>query len=147
MPLPANAPAWAAQLALAYESGAHGQFILYGNVHDRLPQRGRLVGLTRYLEEELLTGFDVVFAYDLGNGLQIQRGGERLRERPGACRRCRATPCPPWSSSAAICATWATCAPWGAPAMRRWPASCAAPINCCPPRAAAITRSAAWRAW
>ena len=35
MPAPQGAPAWANELALAYESGAHGQFILYGNVHDR----------------------------------------------------------------------------------------------------------------
>ena len=30
MPAPHGAPAWANELALAYESGAHGQFILYG---------------------------------------------------------------------------------------------------------------------
>ena len=32
MPAQQAAPAWANELALAYESGAHGQFILYGNV-------------------------------------------------------------------------------------------------------------------
>ncbi len=42
MPAPQGAPAWAAELALAYESGAHGQFILYGNVHDRVAVGGRL---------------------------------------------------------------------------------------------------------
>ena len=47
MPAPQGAPAWAAELALAYESGAHGQFILYGNVHDRLAVGGRLVNLER----------------------------------------------------------------------------------------------------
>ena len=40
MPAPQGAPAWATELALAYESGAHGQFILYGNVHDRVAVGG-----------------------------------------------------------------------------------------------------------
>ncbi len=78
MPLPPGAPAWAAELALAYESGAHGQFVLSGNVHDRLPVEGRLVNLPRWLEEALLEGFDVVFAYDLGNGLRVARGAEAV---------------------------------------------------------------------
>ncbi len=78
MPLPPSAPAWAADLVLAYESGAHGQFILHGNVADRLPVEGRLVTLHRWLEEELLAGFDVVFVYDLGNGLRVARGAEAV---------------------------------------------------------------------
>ncbi len=80
MPLDSNAPAWAHELALAYESGAHGQFVLYGNVGDRLPLSGRLVSLTRWLESQLLTGFDVVFQYDPGNGLTVLRGSDRLRQ-------------------------------------------------------------------
>ena len=71
MPAPHGAPAWAAELALAYESGAHGQFILYGNVHDRVAVGGRLINLAGYLEDDLLAGFKVVLAYDLGNGLTI----------------------------------------------------------------------------
>jgi hypothetical protein len=78
VPLPASAPAWAAELVLAYESGAHGQFVLHGNVHDRLAVAGRLVNLPRWIEEELLAGFDVVFAYDLGNGLRVPRGADRV---------------------------------------------------------------------
>ncbi len=80
MPLDSNAPAWAHELALAYESGEHGQFVLHGNVNDRLPLDGRLVGLTRWLDAQLLTGFDVVFLYDPGNGLGVLRGSERLRQ-------------------------------------------------------------------
>lgn len=80
MPLDSQAPAWAHELALAYESGAHGQFVLYGNVGDRLPLNGRLVGLTRWLDAQLLTGFDVVFLYDPGNGLSVMRGSDRLRQ-------------------------------------------------------------------
>jgi hypothetical protein len=78
VPLPSSAPAWAAELVLAYESGAHGQFVLSGNVADRLPVDGKLVTLHRWLEEELLSGFDVVFVYDLGNGLRLARGAEAV---------------------------------------------------------------------
>ena len=73
MPVAAEAPAWAGELALAYESGAHGEFILYGNVHDRLALGDRLVNLEGYLRDELLSGFRVVFSYDLGNGLLVER--------------------------------------------------------------------------
>jgi hypothetical protein len=84
MPAPEGAPAWAGELALAYESGAHGQFILYGNVHDRMAVGDRLVGLASYLEHELLSGFRVVLSYDLGNGLTIERGGEVVGRWGGA---------------------------------------------------------------
>lgn len=84
MPAPQGAPAWASELALAYESGAHGQFILYGNVHDRIAVGSRLVNLAGYLEDELLAGFQVVLSYDLGNGLTIERGGEIVEQWAGA---------------------------------------------------------------
>jgi len=84
MPAPQGAPDWAKELALAYESGAHGQFILYGNVHDRIAVGTRLVNLAGYLENELLAGFQVVLSYDLGNGLTIERGGEIVEQWSGA---------------------------------------------------------------
>ncbi|MGE0385056.1 MAG: AAA family ATPase [Gammaproteobacteria bacterium] len=84
MPAPANAPAWARELAGAYESGAHGQFVLFGNVQDRLAVGGRLVNLTAYLEDELLAGFDIVACYDLGNGLVVRRGGAHLEKWRGS---------------------------------------------------------------
>ena len=80
------APAWLEELRLAYESGAHGQFVLYGNVADRFPLDGRLVSLTRYLDARLLAAFDVVFLYDPGNGLSLLRGGERFAEWPAAAQ-------------------------------------------------------------
>ena len=86
MPAEADAPVWVRELALAYESGAHGQFVLYGNVADRFPFGGRLVSLTRYLEGQLLTGFDVVFLYDPGNGLGLLRGSERFQNWPAAAQ-------------------------------------------------------------
>jgi hypothetical protein len=84
MPAPQGAPAWANELALAYESGAHGQFILYGNVHDRIAVGGRFANLAGYLENELLAGFQVVLSYDLGNGLLIERGGDIVEQWGGA---------------------------------------------------------------
>ena len=93
MPAPTNAPAWASELALSYESGAASQFILYGNVHDRLavgggpdsrPSGATLVNLADYLEDTLLAGFGVVISYDLGSGLNIERGGDLVDKWQGA---------------------------------------------------------------
>jgi hypothetical protein len=54
--------------------------VLYGNVHDRLAVGGRLVTIERYIQDELLASFDVVFSYDLGNGLTVERGSDRLAQ-------------------------------------------------------------------
>nr|WP_298165481.1 ATP-binding protein [uncultured Pseudomonas sp.] len=79
-----DVPGWLDELRLAYESGAHGQFVLYGNVADRFPLDGRLVSLTRYLDAKLLGTFHIVFLYDPGNGLSLLRGGERFAQWPAA---------------------------------------------------------------
>jgi hypothetical protein len=84
VPAPQSAPAWANELALAYESGASSQFILFGNVHDRLAVGERLVSLADFLEDTLLKGFGVVLSYDLGNGLNIERGGDIVDKWQGA---------------------------------------------------------------
>ena len=84
MPAPQSAPAWAAELALAYESRAASQFVLFGNVHDRIAVGDELVNLADYLENTLLKPFAVVLAYDLGNGLSIERGGEVVDRWQGA---------------------------------------------------------------
>jgi hypothetical protein len=86
MPLSPEAPAWAAEIALAYESTAQGQFILSGNVHDRLPVGGALVNLGGFIEKELLAGFQVIFTFDLGNGLRVSRGADLLEGWSGAKR-------------------------------------------------------------
>src|SRR5688572_9562965 len=86
MPLSPEAPAWAAEIALAYESTAQGQFILSGNVHDRLPVGGTLVNLGGFIEKELLAGFQVIFTFDLGNGLRVSRGADLLDGWSGAKR-------------------------------------------------------------
>jgi hypothetical protein len=80
MPMPAGAPAWAVRLADDYESGAATQFVLHGAVDDRLPEGDRLRPVPDWLVAALLPAFQVVFTYDLGNGLRIERGRE-LAER------------------------------------------------------------------
>ncbi len=57
MAVPAGAPEWAADLYTSFESGAAGQFILYGNVRDRLAVGGGLVNIENYIENELLAEF------------------------------------------------------------------------------------------
>jgi hypothetical protein len=84
MPAPAGAPAWASELALAFESGAHSQFILHGNIHDRCAVGAKLVNFSDYLEEELLKSFPVLFVYDLGNGLRVERGGSVVQKWLGS---------------------------------------------------------------
>lgn len=83
-------PTWAAEMAALYESGAASQFVLHGNVHDRvvIPQPGapRLGGLEDFLLHVLLRTFDVVLTYDVGNGLRIARGGEVFARWPSAPR-------------------------------------------------------------
>ena len=84
MPAPQTAPAWANELALAYESRASSQFILFGNVHDRLAVGEKLVSLADFLEDTLLKRFGVVLSYDMGTGLVIERGGEIVAKWQGA---------------------------------------------------------------
>jgi len=82
-------PPWASEVIDLYESGACAQFILHGNVEDRvlLPVSGaapRIVSLDVFLRERLLGSFDVVISYDLGNGIRVEKGGERFAEWPPA---------------------------------------------------------------
>ena len=73
-------PEWAADLSVALESGACGQFVLYGNVHDRFTIGDRFVGIDRFVEDEMLATTDVILSYDLGNGLTVERGEKRLAQ-------------------------------------------------------------------
>ncbi|RYD20862.1 MAG: ATP-binding protein [Verrucomicrobiaceae bacterium] len=83
-------PAWAGEIIDLYESGARSQFILHGNVGDRLlspsGDTARFVALGTFLRERLLGSFDIVVGYDLGNGIQVEKGGERFSEWPAATK-------------------------------------------------------------
>ena len=67
-----------------YESGAGNQFILYGNVEDRfvLPDSDALGSLAQWLQAALLSRFDVILTYDLGNGIRIEKGREIFANWP-----------------------------------------------------------------
>lgn len=82
-----SVPAWAQELVDAYESNSASQFLIYGNVEDRLVVPGaqpRIGSLTEFLLETLLPGFDVVLSYDLGNGVRVEKGGAVFSKWPTA---------------------------------------------------------------
>jgi ATPase family associated with various cellular activities (AAA) len=79
-------PAWARSLVEFYESNAASQFVIYGNISDRMvipggPAAG-LGGLPDFLLGVLLSRFDVVLSYDLGNGIRVERGAELFSKWP-----------------------------------------------------------------
>ena len=67
-------PSWARSLADLYESNAANQFIIYGNISDRMvlppPPAPRLGGMPDFLIGVLLPRVDVVLSYDVGNGVR-----------------------------------------------------------------------------
>lgn len=79
-------PAWAQEMVALYESDCASQFILHGNIHDRflLGSSAELVSgtLLDFLKEVLMPQFDVVLNYDIGNGLRVERGGEKFKVWP-----------------------------------------------------------------
>jgi ATPase family associated with various cellular activities (AAA) len=79
-------PGWAKEMIALYESDSANQFILFGNIYDRFlfgADGGTIYGgLTDFLKQVLMPQFDVIFVYDLGNGLRVERGGEKLKEWP-----------------------------------------------------------------
>jgi len=84
--MPHELPDWTREVIARYESGAAGQFILHGNVADRMllphPAGERLGRLTDFLLEVLLPRFEIVLSYDAGHGVRIERGRERFGEWP-----------------------------------------------------------------
>lgn len=80
-----NLPAWAHEIIARYESRSAGCFILHGNVDDRfyLPLiQPRLGSLVEFLSEVLLPRFDVVLTYDLGGGVEVERGKQIFASWP-----------------------------------------------------------------
>jgi hypothetical protein len=80
-------PAWASELIALYEADSVTQFFIYGNIEDRflMPTAAPRVGsLRELLFEVLLSRFDVVLSYDLGNGIRIERGGAIFAKWPSA---------------------------------------------------------------
>lgn len=79
-------PSWARLVADSYESSAASQFVIYGNINDRMvlpgPPAPRLGALPDFLLGVLLSGFDVVLSYDLGNGIRVEKGAELFSKWP-----------------------------------------------------------------
>ena len=79
-------PSWAQELVTLYESDAVNQFVLFGNVHDRvvlpLGAKTEIGTLPDFLIKSLLPRFDVVLSYDLGNGIRIEKGGDIFEQWP-----------------------------------------------------------------
>ncbi len=79
---------WAFEISQLYQSQALSQFIIHGNVNDQFlcAKGGKTFAgsLTDYLKNNLLGKFKVVIAYDLGNGIQILKGGELMKEWAGS---------------------------------------------------------------
>jgi hypothetical protein len=79
-------PPWAGELVELYESGASNQFLVFGNVQDRMVitagGTARLADLRTFLLDVLLPRFDVVLSYDLGNGIRVEKGGRIFSSWP-----------------------------------------------------------------
>src|SRR4051794_21568823 len=76
-------PEWAANLVALYESSSTNQFILYGNVGDRMilplgavTKDSELGSMNDFLLRGLLPRFDVVLSFDLGNGIRVEKGND-----------------------------------------------------------------------
>lgn len=79
-------PDWARDAIRLYESNCAGQFLVYGNVFDKLliPASGgpALGSLFEFLMQVLLPRFQVVLSYDIGNGIRVEKGGEIFSQWP-----------------------------------------------------------------
>jgi len=77
-------PAWSDTIRRLYLSGAANQFVLHGNVADRLlvPGDGAPVtgSLTDFLTKEQLRRFDIVIGFELGSGVRVLAGEELFRQ-------------------------------------------------------------------
>ncbi len=75
-------PDWSEEIRTQYLCGAANQFVVHGNVDDRilLPEserkHARLGNLIDYLVDHQLKKFDMVLSYGLGAGLRVESGGE-----------------------------------------------------------------------
>ncbi len=81
-------PVWVQTVIDLYNSQAHTQFLLTGNVNDQFegPSEPGISGgsLSDYLQQIVIPRYDVVLRYDPGNGLRVDRGGALFSQWPGA---------------------------------------------------------------
>ena len=81
-------PDWAGQMIALYESNAASQFILHGNINDRVlippagPGAPGIGSLPDFFLSVLMRRFDVVLSFDIGNGLRVEKGGDIFSRWP-----------------------------------------------------------------
>lgn len=79
-----STPPWSESIRRLYLSGAANQFVLHGNVADRLlvpAAAGVTIGnLADFLTNEQLRRFDLVLSYELGSGIRILAGEALYRQ-------------------------------------------------------------------
>jgi hypothetical protein len=79
-------PPWADELITLYAGDAVNQFILHGNVADRMVLQtapaAKLGNLQQFLLDVLMPKFDVVLTYDLGNGVRVIKGSQIFTKWP-----------------------------------------------------------------
>lgn len=78
-------PEWAEEIRRLYLSGAANQFVVHGNVNDRLlletgEDSPSLGNLSDYFSEVQLRKFDLVLSYELGAGLRVERGQDLFKK-------------------------------------------------------------------
>ncbi|RCK81083.1 MAG: Cell division protein FtsH [Candidatus Ozemobacter sibiricus] len=80
-----DSPKWAREMAEIFKSGSVSQFILYGNVDDWVSYRSgpgaalQLFSLRDFLARIMFEPFEVVLAYDRGNGIRTLKGGDQFQ--------------------------------------------------------------------
>ncbi|MEO0414655.1 MAG: AAA family ATPase, partial [Verrucomicrobiota bacterium] len=79
-------PVWSESIRTHYLSGAANQFVVHGNVNDRLflpgesPNTGTVGNLSDFLVQQQLKKFDLVLSYELGGGLRVESGRELFQK-------------------------------------------------------------------
>ncbi len=77
---------WSEKIKTQYLSGASNQFVVHGNVHDRLllpsvaSEMASMGNLLDFLVAEQLRKFDLILSYELGTGLRIETGHELFQK-------------------------------------------------------------------
>lgn len=71
---------WITEFKQQYLSGAASQFILHGNIEDKIPDNNVLKSLPEFIHQKLFKAFDVVVTFDIGRGLDFFAGKDIFME-------------------------------------------------------------------
>lgn len=81
----ATSSEWAEEIRQLYLSDAANQFVVYGNVNDRLliesdDGEAKIGNFGDFLTQNLLKKFELVLSYELGSGLRIEKGEDLFHQ-------------------------------------------------------------------